>query len=211
MPPQSHPEQKLNARHRLIPGTDARPALDQMVLKPLHIVWLCNLWRSPQPSRKTLAGAQVTGLGCRAEIARCHIGNHAGAKGCCGPRCLDVHGKTLCQSRQNHLDQQHTPDTKARATNPYSAQRKPHSAIIAKRFSASALLRHWFTRPVRPAGHAGGRIVDIRRRRSMVCRFCGKRTLRYSGCWRLGADHSNSHESYSEIAAKTGTIRNLRT
>jgi hypothetical protein len=36
---------------------------------------------------------------------------------------LNVHGKTLCQSRQNHLDQQHTPNTSNRETNPTSAQR----------------------------------------------------------------------------------------
>jgi hypothetical protein len=33
---------------------------------------------------------------------------------------LNVHGKTLCQSRQNHLDQQHTPNFTKRETYSYS-------------------------------------------------------------------------------------------
>jgi hypothetical protein len=35
---------------------------------------------------------------------------------------LNVHGKPLCQSRQNHLNQQDTPNFTKRETNPGSAQ-----------------------------------------------------------------------------------------
>jgi hypothetical protein len=38
---------------------------------------------------------------------------------------LNVHREVLCQSRQNHLDKQQTPNIKIRETNPYSAQRLP--------------------------------------------------------------------------------------
>jgi hypothetical protein len=109
-----------------------------MLLEILHIVWRGSLWRASEPSRKTLAGAQVTGLGSRAEIARRHIGNHARAKGCRWCGVLNVHRSVLCQSRQNHLDQQHTPNITKRETNPNSAQRQKKRPI-AERFSARAL------------------------------------------------------------------------
>jgi hypothetical protein len=44
---------------------------------------------------------------------------------------LDVHGNALRQPRQNHLDKQHTPDTKTRATNSYSEQR-PQTAPLSQ-------------------------------------------------------------------------------
>jgi len=105
------------------------PALNQMLLEILHIVWLGSLWRASEPSRKTLTGAQVAGLRCRAEIAPRHIGNHARAKGCRWCGLLNVHQNVLCQSRQNHLDQQHTPNTKTRATNSYAAQHPPQAPL----------------------------------------------------------------------------------
>ena len=79
-------------------------------MKILHIIRCRRLRRATEPSRETLTGAQVAGLGCRAEIARCHVQNHGGAKG--RRRCgmLNVHREILCQPRQNRLDQQHTPN-----------------------------------------------------------------------------------------------------
>ena len=87
MPSQGHAEQKLDPGHGLVTRADAGPALDQMLLEILHIVWLGSLWRASEPSRKTLTGAQVTGLGCRAKIAPRHIEYHARAKGGVGVEC----------------------------------------------------------------------------------------------------------------------------
>ena len=129
VPPQGHAEQKLDPGHGLVARADACPALDQMLLEMLHIIRRRRLWRAPEPGRKPLAGAQVAGLGCRAEIARCHIGNHARTQGRHWCRLLNVHRNVLCQSRQNHLDQQHTPNITNRATNPSSAQRPPQAPL----------------------------------------------------------------------------------
>jgi hypothetical protein len=76
----------------------------------------------------------VAGLRCRAEIAPRHIGNHARAKGCRWCGLLNVHRNVLCQSRQNHLDQQHTPNTKTRATNSYAAQHPPQAPLSRSDF-----------------------------------------------------------------------------
>ena len=100
--------------HRLVLCADADAALDQMLLEIFHIVWRGRIWRPPQPSRKTLAGTQMAGLGCRTEIAPRHIGNYTLTKGRRWGRMLNVLGNVLCQSRQNHLDQQHTLNIKTR-------------------------------------------------------------------------------------------------
>ena len=69
VPPQGHAEQKLDASHRLVARANADAAFNQVLLEILHVIRRRSLWRAPEPSRKTLAGAQVTGLGRRAEIA----------------------------------------------------------------------------------------------------------------------------------------------
>jgi hypothetical protein len=69
MTSQGYAEQKLDPGHGLVARADAGPVLDQMLLELRHIVWRGSLWRASEPSRKTLTGAQVTALGCRAEIA----------------------------------------------------------------------------------------------------------------------------------------------
>jgi hypothetical protein len=62
MPSQGHAEQKLDAGHGLVARADADTALDQMLLKILHIVRCRRFWRPPEPSPETLTSAQVTGL-----------------------------------------------------------------------------------------------------------------------------------------------------
>ncbi len=42
---------------------------------------------------------------------------------------LNVHGKTLCQPRQNHLDQQQTPNLTIRETNPDYDQNPPKAPL----------------------------------------------------------------------------------
>ena len=118
MPAQGDPEQKLDPGHRLVAGADTRPALDQMQLEVLHVIRCRSLRRSPEPGRKPFAGSQVAGLRRRPEIAGRHIRDHARAKGCRRCGMLNVHGKTLCQSRQNHLEQQHIPDLENREEKP---------------------------------------------------------------------------------------------
>ena len=130
MSTQGHPEQKLHSRQGLVARTNAHAALDQMLLKPLHIIRRYHLWCSPQPCCETLAGPQVTALRCRAEIARAHISNHAGAKGRrrslrLGKR-LDVHGKNplLIEAKlpQHKGNSSQSPNRKSHAFSAISDQ-----------------------------------------------------------------------------------------
>lgn len=123
----------INPRHRLVARADANVALHQMLLEILHIIRCCRFRRPSQPCRKPLARAQVTCMGCRAEIAGCHIRDHARTKRRHWCRLRNVHGNVLCPSRQNHLDQQHTPNITKRQTNPNSAERQkqaPYREVI---------------------------------------------------------------------------------
>lgn len=138
MPPQGYPEQKLHPGHRLVADADTRPALDQMQLKLINVIRCSCLRRSPEPGRKPLAGPQVAGLRRRSEVACRHIRDHARAKGCRRFGMLNIHGKILCQSRRNHLEQQHTPGIANREANPSSAHLPTHRTTIAERFSARA-------------------------------------------------------------------------
>jgi hypothetical protein len=107
-----------------------RPLISRRDRKTHHLLHACTRYpkmKSSSPFAHT--GAQVAGLRCRAEIAPRHIGNHARAKGCRWCGLLNVHRNVLCQSRQNHLDQQHTPNTKTRATNSYAAQHPPQAPL----------------------------------------------------------------------------------
>ena len=61
--------------------------------------------------------------------------HHARAKGCRWCGVLNVHRGVLCQSRQNHLDQQHTRHLRPRNKSLVAATPNT-SAPIAKRFSA---------------------------------------------------------------------------
>ncbi len=87
--------------------------------------------RSSQAA-KTLAGPQVAGLRRWTQIARRDIRDHARAEGCRRCRVLIGHGKTLCQPRQNHLGQQHTPDLENRETNTASGRHRPRRAPIPR-------------------------------------------------------------------------------
>ena len=118
MPPLRDPEQKLHPGHRAVAGADAGAGLNQMLLKIAHIIWLSRLRRPPQPGREPLANPQMTNLRRGSQIARRHIRDHAGARERDVCSVLNVHGKTLCQPRQNHLDQQQTPNLTIRETNP---------------------------------------------------------------------------------------------
>ena len=62
VPSKRHAKQEFDASHGLIAGADARAGLHQMPLEIPHIIRCGRLGRAPEPSRKTLAGAQVTGL-----------------------------------------------------------------------------------------------------------------------------------------------------
>jgi hypothetical protein len=79
--PLDHAKQKLDAGHGLATGADAGANLNQMLLGIRHIILRRCRCRAPEPGRKTLAGALVTGLKCTAEIAPYHIRDHAGTKG----------------------------------------------------------------------------------------------------------------------------------
>jgi len=57
MPSERHPEQKLDARHRLVARANAGASLHEMKLKMLHIISRRRVRGAPQPSGKTLAGA----------------------------------------------------------------------------------------------------------------------------------------------------------
>jgi hypothetical protein len=81
-----------------------------------------SLLRRAGSGRNTLTGTQVTGLRIRAKRTGYHVRDHTFPKGCRCLGMLSAHGNVLCQSRQNHLDRQHTPDTKTGATNPCSDQ-----------------------------------------------------------------------------------------
>ena len=69
MTSQSHAEQEFDSGHRLVARADAGAALDQVLLEILHIIRRRGLRRPIEPGRKPLACTQVTGLGCRTEIA----------------------------------------------------------------------------------------------------------------------------------------------
>jgi hypothetical protein len=159
MPPKCHTEEKLHPGHGLVARADADAALHQMVLEILDIIWRGSLWPASEPGRKSLAGAQMTGLGCSSDIAPCHVRNHPRKKGRNWFGVLNVHGKTLCQPRQNYLEQQQTPDLKNRATNLYPAQH-PQQAPLSR---SDLVLEPKLLNAALRASRRKGRIADVKK------------------------------------------------